>query len=142
MLIGPQGSNDMRKYGLTHPAASGWWLSTVITFLLAGCVSHQPVESKYETIRTELQPGDRVKVTLSSGEEFSLKVTELREMEIVGDTSTDITRGRIVTVPLADIQELVRVDREHGKELALIGGSFAGVVALAFLTAAALFASF
>lgn len=110
--------------------------------LLASCVSHQPVESKYEAIRTELSPGDRVEVRLHSGEQIGFKVTEIRETEIVGDTSTDIRSGRIVTVPLADIQDLVRVDRDHGKELAVIGGSIAGAALLLILVAVAVFATF
>lgn len=131
----------MNRHGRVDPITGLKWLFAFISLLLASCVSHQPVESKYEAIRAELNPGDRVEVRLHSGEELSFKVTEIRETEIVGDTSTDITTGRIVTVPLADIQDLVRVDREHGKELALIGGSVAGAAALLVLVTIVVFAT-
>lgn len=52
---------------------------------------------------------------LNSGEVVSIEVTEIRETEILGDTNTTLVRGEIVTVPLADIEEVVLIDRGYGK---------------------------
>jgi protein involved in polysaccharide export with SLBB domain len=93
---------------------------------LTGCVSHRSIESQYEKISAELEPGDRVEVELKDGQELSFRVTEIRETEIIGDTSTDITRGELVTVQYSDIKRLERVDQ---RPLVLIGG----VVAVPFL---------
>ena len=90
-------------------------LLAVMGLLSASCASYHPVESNYDAIRAEVEPGDRVDLRLNSGGEISIEVTEIRETEILGDTNTSVVRGEIVTVPLGDIQELVLVDRGYGK---------------------------
>lgn len=134
--------NGVNKNNPGAPRAVLLAILSIIVSSLSGCVSQQPVERKYETIRAEVEPGDRIRVRLHSGEELNFRVTELRETEIVGDTSTDITRGEIVTVPLIDIQELARIDREYGKELLLIGGAVASAAVLFVLAAVVVFATF
>ena len=40
-----------------------------LSIVLAGCVAHRSVESKYEEIASELEPGDRVEIKyLRSGQ--------------------------------------------------------------------------
>jgi hypothetical protein len=78
---------------------------------MTACVSHQAVESKHERIAAELEPGDRVEIALANGEEISFRVTEIRETALVGDTSTNITTGKIVSVRYEDITRLERVDQ-------------------------------
>ena len=97
--------------------------------LLASCVSYQPVEISCDAIRAKLEPGDRVALRLNSGEEISIEVTEIRETEISGDTNTSVVRGEIVTIPLADIQELVLVDRGYEKA-AQTGTTLLGVLSI------------
>ena len=105
----------MQRNGRVELKTSLRCLLAVMGLLLASCASYHPVESNYDAIRTEIKPGDLVEVRLSSGEEISIEVTEIRETEISGDTNTSVVRGEIVTVPLADIEEVVLVDREYGK---------------------------
>lgn len=96
----------------TDGRVKGRRLTTWITCLaMTACVSHRSVESKYEKIAAQLAPGDRVEVELKDGRELTFRVTEIRQTELVGDTSTDITRGEIVTVPYADMRTLKRVDQ-------------------------------
>jgi hypothetical protein len=87
------------------------------------------MESNYDAIRAELEPGDRVDLRLNSGEEISIEVTEIRETEISGDTNTSVVRGEIVTIPLADIQELVLVDRGY-ETAAQTGMTLLGVLSI------------
>jgi hypothetical protein len=105
------------------------WLLGLVGLLLASCVSYQPMESNYDAIRAELEPGDRVDLRLNSGEEISIEVTEIRETEISGDTNTSVVRGEIVTIPLADIQELVLVDRGY-ETAAQTGMTLLGVLSI------------
>ena len=86
-----------------------------MSLLLASCASYQPVESNYNAIVAEVEPGDRVDLTLNSGEEISIEVTKIRKTAITGDTNTSLVRGEIVTIPIEDIQELVLVDRGYEK---------------------------
>jgi hypothetical protein len=79
--------------------------------ILTACVAHRSVENKYEKISSELEPGDRVEIVLRDGSETTFRVTEIRPTELVGDTSTDITRGEEVTVRYDDISRLERVDQ-------------------------------
>jgi len=103
--------------------------ATVLVACLAfvGCVAHRSVESTYEKIATELEPGDRVEVELESGRELSFRVTEIRETELVGDTSTDITRGEVVTIQYSDIKRLERVDQ---RPLVVIGAVASPLIVL------------
>lgn len=114
------------------------WLLGVVCLLLAGCVTHQSVENKYDAIKAELKPGDLVEVRLSTGEEMRFEIAEIRETEIVGDMNTSVLRGELVTVPLADIQEIVHVDRELGKKtriaLGVSGAVVVAVLIIAFFT--------
>ena len=103
-----------------------WATSLVFT----GCISHQSIQSRHDKIASELEPGDRVEVELQSGQELNLRVLEIRETELVGDTSTDITRGEIVTVSYEDIQRLERIFVDHKKTLIAAGGTAVSVVVL------------
>lgn len=106
--------------------AAVWAMSLILT----GCVSHRSVESTYEKIAAELEPGDRVEVELKDGQELSFRVTEIRGTEITGDTSTDITRGELVTVRYPDIKRLARVEQ---RPLVLIGGVVGVPIFLLFM---------
>jgi hypothetical protein len=109
----------LRKEG----TGSSHWLR-LITFAMClgitACVSHQSVESRYERISAELEPGDRVEVQLQTGDTLNFRVTEIRNTELVGETGTDITRGKVVTVPYSEISRLERVDQ---RPLVLIGST-------------------
>ena len=82
-----------------------------LSIVLAACVANRSVESKYEKIASELEPGDRVEIVLRNGGETTFRVTEILPTELIGDTSTDITRGEMVTVRYEDIERLERVDQ-------------------------------
>lgn len=99
----------------------------VACLALVGCVAHRSVENTYEKIAAELEPGDRVEVELGSGRELSFRVTEIRETELVGDTSTDITRGEVVTIQYSDIRRLERVDQ---RPLVVIGAAASPLIVL------------
>jgi hypothetical protein len=68
-----------------------------------------------------------VEVELESGRELSFRVTEIRETELVGDTSTDITRGEVVTIQYSDIKRLERVDQ---RPLVVIGAAASPLIVL------------
>jgi hypothetical protein len=110
------------------PTDTGWrimlWLACAT---LSACASHRTVEGKYEKIAAEIEPGDRVEIVTSDGEEISFRVTEVRETELVGDTSTDITTGKIVSVSYEDMKRLERVDQ---RPLVVIGSLVAVPAAL------------
>jgi hypothetical protein len=101
-----------------------------LSIVLAGCVAHRSVESKYEEIASELEPGDRVEIELRDGSETTFRVTEIRPTELVGDTSTDITRGEEVTVRYKDISRLERVDQ---RPVVLLGAVVATPLVIIFL---------
>ena len=82
-----------------------------LSIVLAACVANRSVESKYEKIASELEPGDRVEIVLRNGGETTFRVTEILPTELIGDTSTDITRGEMVSVRYEDIERLERVDQ-------------------------------
>ena len=102
----------------------------VACLFLAGCITHRSVESTHETIAAEVQPGDRLEIELQSGQKLNLRVLEIRETELIGDTSTDITRGEVVTVPYEDIQQLERIFVDHKKTLIAAGGTAVSIVVL------------
>jgi len=93
----------------------------IVCVASTGCVAHRSVESTYEKIAAELEPGDRVEVELKDGQELSFRVTEIRETEMTGDTSTDITKGEVVTVRYSDVKRLERVDQ---RPLVVVGTVF------------------
>ncbi|UCC14152.1 MAG: hypothetical protein JSW21_12490 [Gammaproteobacteria bacterium] len=99
-------------------------------FALAGCIAHRSVESTHETIAAEVQPGDRLEIELQNGQKLNLRVIEILDTELVGDTSTDITRGEVVTVPYEDIQQLERIFVDHKKTLIAAGGTAVSIVVL------------
>ena len=102
---------------------------------MTACVSHQAIESKHERIAAELEPGDRVEIALANGEEISFRVTEIRETALVGDTSTNITTGKIVSVRYEDITRLERVDQRP----LVVVGSIVAVPTAALIVLFALF---
>lgn len=102
----------------------------VVCLFLAGCITHRSVESTHETIAAEVQPGDRLEIELLSGQKLNLRVLEIRDTELVGDTSTDITRGEVVTVPYGDIKQLERIFVDHKKTLIAAGGTAVSIVVL------------
>jgi len=102
----------------------------VACLALTGCISHRSVESTHDKIAAEVEPGDRVEIELQSGRELNLRVLEIRDIELIGDTSTDITRGEIVTIPYDDIQRLDRIFVDHKKTLIAAGGTAVSIVVL------------
>ena len=81
---------------------------------LAACspvVTRESIDRKYERVAAELEVGDRVEAQMTDGRELSFRVREIRPTELVGDTSTDITTGEIITVPYEEIRRLERVDQ-------------------------------
>ena len=84
----------------------------IVCLSMTACVSHQAVESKHEKIAAELEPGDRVEIVLRDGQEISFRIKEIRETELIGDTRTQVSAGKIVTVPYEDITRLERVDQK------------------------------
>ena len=109
-----------------------------LSLVLSACVAHRSVENKYEKISSELEPGDRVEIVLRDGSETTFRVTEIRPTELVGDTSTDITRGEEVIVRYDDISRLERVDQRPIVVLGALATPvilfvIAGLVALAML---------
>lgn len=68
-----------------------------------------------------------MELELESGRELSFRVTEIRETELVGDTSTDITRGEVVTIQYSDIRRLERVDQ---RPLVVIGAAASPLIVL------------
>lgn len=110
-----------------------------MSLFVTACVSHQSVDNQREKIEAELEPGDRVEIVLRSGKEISFRVKEIGEAGLVGDTSTDITLGKIVTVPYEDIERLERVDQ---RPLVVIGTAVAVPFAILFLFVAIAFSTF
>ena len=86
-------------------------------------VTRHSVERKHEKIASELELGDRVEVVLQDGREFSFRVKEIRETELVGKTGTDLTPGKIVTVRYQEITRLERVDQHPLVLFGTIGGA-------------------
>jgi len=113
-------------------AAAPWRISTLVAMSLfvTACVSHQAVDNRRDKIEAELEPGDRVEIELRSGEAISFRVTDIGEAGLTGNTSTDITLGKIVTVPYEDIERLERVDQ---RPLVVIGTAVAVPFAILFL---------
>ena len=100
---------------------------------LAACspvVTRESIEEKYERVAEELEVGDRVEAQLADGRELSFRVREIRSTELVGDTSTDITTGQIVTVPYDEIQRLQRVDQHPVVLFGRVGAAAIAVVGL------------
>ena len=98
--------------------------------LLAACVSHRQIDSNYDDIAAELEPGDRVQVSMNDGESFSFLVKEIRESEFVGDTRTNVSPGKIVIVPFERIEKLELVEQQAGRTAALVFGIPVGALLL------------
>ena len=137
---------DQRRTSAGHrrgAANTGSWKSLgrcisllLMSLLLSACVAHRSVESKYEKIASELEPGDRVEIVLRDGSETTFRVTEIRPTELTGDTSTDITRGEMVTVRYEDIEKLERIDQRPAVILGIpIAGGVLAVVLILLLAA-------
>lgn len=96
-------------------------------------VTRESIEQKYERVAQELEVGDRVEAQMADGRELSFRVQEIRSTELVGDTSTDITTGQIVTVPYAEIRRLERVDQHPMVLFGRVGAAVVVVVGALFL---------
>ena len=115
----------------------------IVCFTITACapfVTRHSVERKHEKIASELELGDRVEVVLQDGREFSFRVKEIRETELVGKTGTDLTPGKIVTVRYQEITRLERVDQHPLVLFGTIGGAavifvVGGLLLLAIVTA-------
>ena len=57
----------------------------------------------------QLAAGDRVDAELFDGRLLGFRIAEIRETALMGDISTDITRGEVVMVPYDEIRRLVQV---------------------------------
>jgi len=80
------------------------------------------MESTHENVVENLEPGDRVKAVLRDGQELNFRIKEIRETELIGDTSTNVSPGKIVSVPYEEIAKLDRIEQEAGKTLGLVVG--------------------
>jgi hypothetical protein len=114
-------------------------ISFIGLILISGCVSHTAVETTHDQIAGALEPGDRVKVELTDGTKMNLRVLGIHESELVGDTSTDITKGEIVKVQYDDIERLEKLGIDK-KPLVIVGAataSYFAVLTVLFLLAGA-----
>ena len=116
------------------------WIVCLAMTACAPFVTRQSVERKHETIAAELEIGDRVEVLVQDGQEYSFRVKEIRETEFVGETGTDLTPGKIVTVQYQEITRLERVDQHPLVLFGTIGGAavifvVGGLLLLAIVTA-------
>ena len=104
----------------------------------ACAVSRHNVEQTHEKLAAELALGDRVELVLENGQRLTFRVTEIRDTELVGDTSTDITKGKIVTVPYAEISRLERVDQHPLVLLGTVAAVPVAALAIGFIAFIAL----
>lgn len=102
----------------------GWLLTAVV---LVGCSAYRPVALSPAgaddgvSAPAAVQPGDRVRVTLTSGQRVAFSVVEVREDALVGES---------VVIPYETIEALESSEFSQGRTAVLAGGLSAGTVLL------------
>jgi len=89
---------------------------------MTACASYQTIQSTHANVVENLESGDRVKAVLQDGQELNFRIKEIRKTELIGDTRTNVSPGKIVRVSYGDIATLVRVDQDTGKTLGAVIG--------------------
>lgn len=106
----------------TLAVGSGQWLVIIVSLSMTACASYQTIQSTHANVVENLESGDRVKAVLQDGQELNFRIKEIRKTELIGDTRTNVSPGKIVRVSYGDIATLVRVDQDTGKTLGAVIG--------------------
>ena len=107
----------------------------ILTSLLAGCTTLQPMADNAETLRNELrsgevvEPGDKVRVVSRDGLSRLLIVTSLDQYSLKGHPEGVETDDAVVTIPIDNIVFMEGKRISVGKTAAYTGGATVGVVA-------------
>jgi hypothetical protein len=107
-------------------------LLLMMTSLLAGCTTLQPMAGNAETLRNELRsgeavkPGDKVRVVSRDGLSRLLIVTALDQNTLKGHPEGVGTEYAVVTIPIDDIVFMEGKKVSVGKTAAYTGGLTVG----------------
>lgn len=107
----------------------------ILTSLLAGCTTLQPMADNAETLRNELrsgevvEPGDKVRVVSRDGLSRLLIVTSLDQYSLKGHPEGVETDDAVVTIPIDNIVFMEGKRISVGETAAYTGGATVGVVA-------------
>lgn len=111
------------------------FLMMILTSLLAGCTTLQPMADNAGTLRNELrsgelvEPGDKVRVVSRDGLSRLLIVTSLDQYSLKGHPEGVETEDAVVTVPIDDIVFMEGKRVSVGKTAAYTGGVTVGAAA-------------
>jgi hypothetical protein len=98
------------------------YLSTIAVFLClfaAGCTTTSKVPAtSWSTLSTRIDPGDRVTITKSDGQEVKFKVTEVDSQGVTG-------AGQYVAY--ADMREVLLTEYDSGKTTEVVLGVAGGI---------------
>jgi len=107
-------------------------LLLMVTILMAGCTTLQPMAGNAETLRSELRggeavkPGDKVRVVSRDGLSRMLIVTALDQNVLKGHPEGISTAEAVVTIPIDDIVFMEGKQVSVGKTAAYAGGITVG----------------
>jgi hypothetical protein len=103
-----------------------------VCLVLAGCTTTRmvPVAANPSDAMASLRIGERVSLTMKTGELRRLRVTALDTGTITGE-NLDYPKGTTVQVALADVQSIAATRFSGGKTAGLSAGVILGLAALA-----------
>ena len=119
----------------------------ILTVLMTGCTTLQPMANNAESLRTELRsgvdvkPGDKVRVVTRDGLSRLLIVTALDNNTLKGHPVGVMTSGAIVSLPIDDIVFMEGNKVSVGKTAAYTSGFTVGTVLAAGIAILIVFAT-
>lgn len=114
-------------------------LILIVTSLLTGCTTMQPMADNAKTLRDELRsgesvkPGDKIRVVTRDGLSRLLIVTALDQNTLKGHPEGAEMEKAITSIPIDDIVYMQGEKVSAGKTATATGGVGVGIVAALFM---------